>query len=59
MTESLLATHSFHIASLSLLGRTPPLHLLLVTLLFLPGQALARLLQLETFHTLVYIHTIS
>jgi hypothetical protein len=53
MTESLLATHSFHIASLSLLGRMPPLHLLMVTLLFLPGQATARLLQLEAFHTLV------
>ncbi len=53
MTESLLATHSFHIASLSMLGRMPPLHLLLVTLVFLPGQGLARLLQIEAFHTLV------
>jgi hypothetical protein len=54
MSESLLATHSFHIASLSMLGRMPPLHLLLVTLVFLPGQAAARLLHIEAFHTLVH-----
>ena len=38
MTESALVTASLHVASLSLLGRMPPLHLLLAAAIFLPGQ---------------------
>ena len=52
LTEGLLATISFHTASLSLLGRMPPLHLLLISLVFLPGQILARIVQLEYLFTL-------
>ena len=52
LTEGLLATISFHTASLSLLGRIPALHLLLISLVFLPGQIIARILQLEYLFTL-------
>ena len=38
LTESALVTASLHVASLSLLGRMPPLHLLLAAAIFLPGQ---------------------
>ena len=38
MTEAVLVTASIHVASLSLLGRMPPLHLLLAAALALPGQ---------------------
>ena len=41
MTESALVTASMHVASLSLLGRMPPLHLLLAAAIFLPGQVVA------------------
>ena len=40
LTESALVTASLHVASLSLLGRMPPLHLLLSAAIFLPGQVL-------------------
>lgn len=39
-------------SSLSLLGRVPPIHLLVSALLFLPGQALTRSLQLNYFCSL-------
>ena len=40
------------LSSLSLLGRVPPIHLLVSALLFLPGQALTRSLQLNYFCSL-------
>ena len=52
LTESVLVTASFHISCLSLLGRMPPLHLLLTAVFFLPGQAAARTLQMNLFFTL-------
>ena len=52
LTEAVLVTASFHISSLSLLGRLPPLHLLLSAALFLPGQSLTRTLQLDYLYTL-------
>ena len=39
-------------SSLSLLGRIPPLHLLMSAAIFLPGQALTRTLQMNYFISL-------
>jgi len=52
LTEAVLVTASFHISCLSLLGRMPPLHLLLSAAFFLPGQAAARTLQMNYFYAL-------
>ena len=39
-------------SSLSVLGRVPPLHLLVMAAIFLPGQSLTRTLQLDWLLTL-------
>ena len=52
LTEATLVTASFHISSLSVLGRVPPLHLLVMAAFFLPGQSLTRTLQLDCLLTL-------
>ena len=39
-------------SSLSLLGRLPPLHLLVSACLFLPGQSVTRTLQLDYLYSL-------
>ena len=41
-----------HFSSLSLLGRVPPIHLLMSAAIFLPGQSLTRSLQLNYFMSL-------
>ena len=40
------------LSSLSVLGRVPPLHLLVMAAIFLPGQSLTRTLQLDCLLTL-------